>query len=80
MAATNLTEAYEICDPVKPLQGEDLERYYLPLLEARKTEAIVQVEQILQQQKPGRFTTIVFTGHRGCGKTTELKRIEQHWQ
>jgi energy-coupling factor transporter ATP-binding protein EcfA2 len=78
--ATNLTDAYNLCDPFQPLQGEDLERYYVPLLEARKTEAIVQVEQILQQQEPGSFATIVFTGHRGCGKSTELKRIEQHWQ
>jgi len=38
--ATNLTEAYDICDPVKQLQGEDLVRYYIPLVEARNTEAI----------------------------------------
>ena len=60
--ATNLTEAYDLCDPVKPLQGEDLDRYYLPLLEARKTEAIVQVGKILEQQKPQTFSTILFTG------------------
>jgi energy-coupling factor transporter ATP-binding protein EcfA2 len=78
--ATNLIDAYDLCDPVKPLQGEDLERYYLPLLEARKTEAIVQVGQILEQQKPETFTTILFTGHRGCGKSTELRRIEKQWQ
>jgi len=41
--AKNLTDAYDICDPVKPLQGDDLDKYYIPLLEARKTEAIVQV-------------------------------------
>ena len=78
--ATNLTDAYDICDPVKPLQGEDLDRYYLPLLEARKTEAIVQVGQILRQQEPKTFSTILFTGHRGCGKSTELRRIEKQWQ
>jgi Cdc6-like AAA superfamily ATPase len=78
--ATNLTEAYRTCDPVKPLQGDDLDRYYLPLLEARKTEAIYQVGQILEQQLPEEFSTILFTGHRGCGKSTELRRIEQQWQ
>jgi AAA ATPase domain len=78
--ATNLTEAYDLCDPVKPLQGEDLDRYYLPLLEARKTEAIVQVGKILEKQKPASFSTILFTGHRGCGKSTELRRIEQRWE
>jgi energy-coupling factor transporter ATP-binding protein EcfA2 len=78
--ATNLVDAYDICDPVKPLQGEDLDRYYLPLLEARKTEAIVQVGRILAQQKSATFSTILFTGHRGCGKSTELRRIEKQWQ
>jgi hypothetical protein len=77
--ARNLAEAYEICD-VKPLQGEDLDRYYLPLKEARHTEAIIQVGQILQQQKPETFCTILFTGHRGCGKSTELYRIKEYWQ
>jgi energy-coupling factor transporter ATP-binding protein EcfA2 len=78
--AKNLTDAYDICDPVKPLQGDDLDKYYIPLLEARKTEAIVQVGQILQQQNANKFSTILFTGHRGCGKSTELRRIEKHWQ
>jgi AAA ATPase domain len=78
--AANLTDAYDICDPVKPLEGDCLEYYYSPLVEARNTEAIIQVGQILQQQKPERFCTILFTGHRGCGKSTELRRIEKHWQ
>jgi hypothetical protein len=52
----------------------------LPLLEARKTEAIIQVGQILQLQKPETFATILFTGHRGCGKSTELHRLENHWK
>ena len=75
MLAANLTDAYEICD-VEPLQGKSLERFYLPLLEARNSEAITQVGQILQQQKTESFCTILFTGHRGCGKSTELRRIE----
>jgi hypothetical protein len=58
--AKNLTDAYDICDPVKPLQGDDLDKYYIPLLEARKTEAIVQVGLILQQQNASKFSTIAF--------------------
>ena len=41
--AKNLTDAYDVCDPVTALEGEALDFYYLPLLEARKTEAIIQV-------------------------------------
>lgn len=77
--ASNLTDAYDICE-VKPLEGKDLERFYEPLVEARKTEAIIQVGQILKQQKPETFTTILFTGHRGCGKSTELHRLENYWK
>jgi energy-coupling factor transporter ATP-binding protein EcfA2 len=73
--AKNLIDAYDVCE-VAPLQGKDLDRFYLPLLEARNSEAIVQVEQILKQQKAEKFATILFTGHRGCGKSTELHRIE----
>jgi energy-coupling factor transporter ATP-binding protein EcfA2 len=74
--ANNLIDAYDVCE-VAPLQGKDLERFYLPLLDARNSEAIVQVEQILKQQKAEKFATILFTGHRGCGKSTELHRIEE---
>ena len=77
--AKNLTDAYDICE-VAPLQGKDLERFYIPLLEARNSEAIIQVGQILEQQNPETFCTILFTGHRGCGKSTELRRIEQKWK
>lgn len=77
--ATNLTDAYEICD-VEPLQGKNLEQFYLPLLEARNSEAITQVGQILRQQKPETFCTMLFTGHRGCGKSTELRRIERDYK
>lgn len=78
--AQNLTDAYNICDPVKALEGRALDSYYLPLVEARNTEGIIQVGQILQQQKPESFETILFTGHRGCGKSTELHRLEKQWQ
>jgi energy-coupling factor transporter ATP-binding protein EcfA2 len=74
--AKNLIDAYDVCE-VAPLQGKDLDRFYLPLLEARSSEAIVQVEQILKQQQAEKFATILFTGHRGCGKSTELHRIEE---
>ena len=30
--------------------------------------------------EPAKFCTILFTGHRGCGKSTELRRIEKQVQ
>jgi hypothetical protein len=77
--ATNLKAAYRICTP-EPLDGEDLELYYVNLAEVRKSEAIAGVSTILDFQEPGDHGTILFTGHRGCGKSTELKRLQRQWQ
>lgn len=77
--ASTLKAAYRICN-VEPLSGEDLERYYVDLSAVRKTEAIEGVNTLLDFQEPGEFTTILFTGHRGCGKSTELKRIQKNWE
>lgn len=77
--ANSLRAAFRVCD-VRPLVGEDIERYYVDLSEVRKTEAIEGVNTQLELQEAGAFDTILFTGHRGCGKSTELKRIESHWQ
>jgi hypothetical protein len=77
--ATTLKTAFRVCN-VEPLEGDDLDRYYVDLSEVRKTEAIAGVSKILDFQEPEQFTTILFTGHRGCGKSTELKRIQKHWE
>jgi hypothetical protein len=78
--ATTLKKAYQVCNPLQSLEGDDLDRYYVDLSEVRKTEAIAGVSNILDFQEPEQFTTILFTGHRGCGKSTELKRIQKQWE
>jgi ABC-type lipoprotein export system ATPase subunit len=77
--ATTLKKAFQVCN-VDPLVGEKIERYYVDLSAVRKTEAIEGVNISLEFQEAGDFTTILFTGHRGCGKSTELKRIQQRWE
>jgi energy-coupling factor transporter ATP-binding protein EcfA2 len=77
--AKNLKDAFRVCK-VEPLSGEDLERYYVDLAPVRKTEAIEGVSTLLDFQEIGQFSTLLFTGHRGCGKSTELKRIQQRWE
>jgi energy-coupling factor transporter ATP-binding protein EcfA2 len=76
--ATTLKTAFRICN-VDPLMGEQ-QKYYVDLSPVRKTESIEGVNTILDFQEPGQFTTILFTGHRGCGKSTELKRIQKRWE
>ncbi len=74
--ATTLKEAYRICTP-EPLMGADIERYYVDLSSVRNTETIQNITTKLEFLEPAQFCTILFTGHRGCGKSTELKKIEQ---
>jgi Cdc6-like AAA superfamily ATPase len=78
--ATTLKTAYQVCNPLQSLGGAELDRYYVDLSDVRKTEAIAGVSNILDCQEPEQFTTILFTGHRGCGKSTELKRIQKEWE
>jgi energy-coupling factor transporter ATP-binding protein EcfA2 len=77
--ATTLKAAYRACD-LSPLRGKEMERYYVDLSTVRNTKAVAQVDTILEFQEPEEFTTILFTGHRGCGKSTELRRLEEKWK
>jgi len=74
--AKTLREAYLICD-VEPLESEDMERYYVPL-EAR-IDAISNINMKLDILQPGKPMTLLFTGHIGSGKTSELNRLKQNW-
>ncbi|MGD1904091.1 MAG: ATP-binding protein [Geitlerinemataceae cyanobacterium] len=77
--ATTIKEAYRICNVV-PLEGEDFNRYYVSLDKLRKGEAAEGVSTQLDFLEAGQFETILFTGHRGSGKSTELKRLQSRWQ
>jgi hypothetical protein len=76
--ATDLRSAYRICE-VTPLEGEDL-RYYVQLAPIRKSEAMNNISTILDIQDAGEFTSLLFTGHRGCGKSTELHYLQHNWE
>ena len=73
--AKTLKEAYRACE-VKPLTGENIARYYVDLSAVGNTVAIECVSTDLDIHEPGEFNTILFTGDRECGKSTELKRIQ----
>ncbi|MEQ9625204.1 P-loop NTPase fold protein [Coleofasciculus chthonoplastes] len=77
--ANTLKAAFKACD-LAPLEPAEMDRYYVDLSPVRKSSAVDSVSTILDFQEPGDNTTILFTGHRGCGKSTELKRIQQRWR
>ncbi len=70
MIATNLDDAYLAFDPLKPLSGPQLELYYV----GREPNPVDRIRPILLRA-PDSPDKILFTGHRGCGKSTELNRL-----
>jgi energy-coupling factor transporter ATP-binding protein EcfA2 len=76
--ATDLPTAYKIAD-VQPLSGEDLDRYYVDLVAGRKNDAIININSTLELQEAKQYSTMLFTGHQGCGKSTELRLLQRTW-
>lgn len=77
--ASTLRASFLACN-VDPLAGDDSNRYYVDLSSVRGMEVLQEIDTLLNFQESGQFSTILFTGHRGCGKSTELKRIQKEWE
>lgn len=56
-----------------------MDRYYVDLTKVRTAKAIAGVNARLMTLEAGEYATLLFTGHRGCGKSTELRRIQDQW-
>ncbi len=72
--AHTLRDAYNNADPVQPLPAGDPR--YVDCTPVRGNEDVVSqmLKKILWAES--RFTAQLFTGHRGCGKSTELLRLQ----
>ncbi len=77
--AKTLKQAFRLCN-LGALRGAELERYRVDLSAVRNEAAIDSVSRELDFLEPGEAAALLFTGHRGCGKSTELRRLEQQWQ
>ena len=75
--ATTLREAYRACD-TKPLSLADIDRYYVPF--ASRQNTLSDINGRLITTTAGDTAALLFTGHIGCGKSSELTRIAQHQQ
>ena len=75
--ATTIRDAWLACE-LGPLSGPT-QAWRMDLSEARGTKAHTRLETYLELRDPGRFVHSAFTGHRGCGKSTELLRLKQKW-
>ncbi|NER79694.1 MAG: ATP-binding protein [Leptolyngbya sp. SIO1D8] len=77
--ATTLKRAFQVCN-IGALTGADIDRYYVELDDVRSPQAIGSVSRKLDFLDPGQPEAILFTGHRGCGKSTELQKIKRRWE
>lgn len=72
----NLDDAYNACHPDKPLESGDPR--YLDLNNVRNKKSVdTLARQIKRANKGGDFCKQLVTGHTGCGKSTELKRLKK---
>lgn len=71
-------EAYNAVNPEKPLELGDLDPRYVDCSEARsgEDEAAIIARRIIRSRPPD-YSKQLFTGHRGCGKSTELFRLKR---
>jgi len=70
--AANLNEVFQATDP-QPLASGD--PYFVDLSRARDSAATVRLRQAIEKCTPGRHTAVAFSGHRGSGKSTELRQL-----
>jgi len=73
--AESLEEVWK-CVSQQPLQPGDPR--YVSIPEGRDSNAVTKLRICVEDHdaRANRFAKVVFLGHRGCGKTTELYRLE----
>jgi len=73
MQAQTLNDVIRVFDPRKTLDKEDLDEYYVYRIRNKKEDPAITKLKIrifgADAQK------ILFSGHRGCGKSTELNKL-----
>lgn len=74
----DLQKFYQATDPSKTLVVENTEdqKYYIDFSSVRGGEIIGKLKQKITFFSPENPTCVLFTGHIGCGKSTELLRLK----
>jgi hypothetical protein len=71
--ADTLRDAYQAADP-RPLGSGD--PYFVDLTEGRDSKATELLRQMIENCGGGHSSAIAFSGHRGSGKSTELRQLQ----
>jgi hypothetical protein len=74
----DIKEFREAINPLKPLdiKNSQEDRYYINFSEVRGNDLIEELKNNITFFSPNRPTCQLFTGHVGCGKSTELLRLK----
>lgn len=74
----NLPRFYRACNPSKPLIVGEVEdrQYYIDFSSVRGSKIIESLKRTITLISPDEPTCQLFTGHIGCGKSTELLRLK----
>ena len=74
----DLGRFYQACNPGKPLFMESAEdrQYYIDFASVRGGKIVESLKRTIATLSPDTPTCQLFTGHIGCGKSTELLRLK----
>ncbi|NJM73592.1 MAG: AAA family ATPase [Scytonema sp. RU_4_4] len=74
----DLRKFFEATDPSRTLVINDTQdkKYYIDFSSVRGGDIISKLKQKMTYFKPDDPTCTLFTGHIGCGKSTELRRLQ----
>ena len=74
----NVEKFYRACNPSKTLEVSKAEdrQYYIDFSKVRGSNIIEELKRTITRLSPDEPTCQLFTGHIGCGKSTELLRLK----
>lgn len=74
----NLLRFFKACNPSKTLvMGDAADRqYYIDFSDVRGCKIVEELQRTVTRISPDEPTCQLFTGHIGCGKSTELQRLK----
>ncbi|MDF5717098.1 MAG: AAA family ATPase [Rhizonema sp. NSF051] len=74
----NLSRFFKACNPSKTLvMGDSSDKqYYIDFSDVRGCKIVEELQRTIVRISPDEPTCQLFTGHIGCGKSTELQRLK----
>jgi AAA ATPase domain len=74
----NLSRFYKACNPSYTLNINNVldRQYYIDFADVRGCKIVEELQRTISRISPDEPTCQLFTGHIGCGKSTELQRLK----